>query len=89
MLRCRDNRLVPAVVAADINAQPESAKAWRAWPLRYVPDDQASALARATDEIAKHRAYLLDRIDTLDQLAVTMINGTAGGSLDLNEVEGK
>ena len=50
VLRCRDNRLVPAVVAADINAQPESAKAWRAWPLRYVPEDQASALARATDE---------------------------------------
>ena len=58
VLRCRDNRLVPAVVAADINAQPESAKAWRAWPLRYVPDDQASALARATDELAKHRADL-------------------------------
>jgi hypothetical protein len=89
VLRCRDNRLVPAVVAVDINAQPESAKAWRAWALRYVPDDQASALMRATDELAKHRADLLDRIETLDQLAVTIINGTAGGSLDLNEVEGK
>jgi hypothetical protein len=87
-LRCRDDRLAPVVVAADINAQPESAKAWRAWPLRYVPNDQASALIRATDELAKHRADLLARIDTLDQLAVTLINGTAGGSLDLNEVEG-
>jgi hypothetical protein len=89
VLRCKDSRLVPAVVAADINAQADSARAWRAWPLRYVPDDQTAALARATDDLARHRTILLDRIDTIDQLTVALINGTTGGSLDLNQVEGK
>jgi hypothetical protein len=88
VLRCKDSRLVPAVVAADINAQADSARAWRAWPLRYVPDDQTAVLARATDDLARHRTILLDRIDTLDQLTATLINGTTGGSLDLNQVEG-
>lgn len=88
VLRCRDSRLVPAVVAADINAQPAHAKAWRAWTLRSVPADQAAALARAVDEIDRHRADLQDRLVALDQLSAALVAGTADGSLDLTDGEG-
>lgn len=88
LLRCRDVRLVPAVVAADINAQPVRAKAWRAWTLRRVPEDQAAAMAAATDKIAIHRADLLSRLESLDEFSDALITGTANGTLDLNEGEG-
>jgi hypothetical protein len=89
VLRCTDRHLVPPVVAEDINAQPRHAKAWRAWTLRLVPPDQAVALTQATNEIALHRAYLLDQLQTLEKLATTLINGTASGVLCLTKVKGK
>lgn len=84
VLRCRDGRLVPAVVAADINAQPETAKNWRAWALRHVAEDQTAALATTLDDIAQHRQALADRLDTLDELTALLIDAAASGSLDLN-----
>lgn len=88
VLRCRDRRLVPAVVAADINVQRETAKAWRAWSMRYTPEDQVSALARMIEDIDRHRRALHDRLDTLDDVSALLIAGATGGSLDLNPTKG-
>jgi hypothetical protein len=88
VLRCRDDRFVPVVVAADINAQSEAAKAWRAWALRQVPADQSAVLSSATDAIARHRADLRDHLANLEQFSDALITAAADGSLDLNDVEG-
>lgn len=88
VLRCHDRRLVPDVVAADVNAQPETAKVWRAWTLRYTPEDQSAALSSILDGIVGHRRALTDRVDALDEISALLISGTTGGSLDLNLTKG-
>lgn len=88
VLRCRDRRLLPAVVAADIKSQPPTAKTWRAWALRYVPEDQVSDLAVTMEDIDAHRRALRDRLDTLDDLSELLLTGVAGGSLDLIPTKG-
>ncbi|WP_214401734.1 hypothetical protein [Pseudonocardia lacus] len=83
-LRSRSAAFVPHVLAADITAQPATAKTWRAWSVRTVPADQAEALTGMLDDLDRHRRALTDRITQLDQLAAALVAGTAAGAFDLH-----
>lgn len=83
VLRCRDARLVPEALAVDINAQPMSARTWRAWSVRRVPAHRARALAAMLGGLARHRDELADRLDALTGLATALVDGVAAAGLDL------
>lgn len=87
IIRCVDPELVPAVVAADINAQPAGAKAWRGWSVRRTPLDQVGPLTTVLDEVDSYRANLHDRLALLDSLAGAMADGTAAGTLQITHTE--
>jgi hypothetical protein len=87
VLRSRSPRLVPAVVASDINARPPDARAWRTWTIRQTSPEQADALASHLAEITRYRAELARRFDDLDDLAAALVQGVADGSLDLTVKE--
>lgn len=84
VLRSRSAAFVPHVLAADITAQPATAKTWRAWSVRTVPADQADALAGMLGDLDRHRRALTDRITRLDQLAAALVAGTTAGTFDLH-----
>lgn len=83
VLRCRADCFVPAVLAADVDAQAPSARTWRAWVVRRVPPDQGAALTAALDDVARHRAALHERLAAVDRFAAALTTGAATGSLDL------
>lgn len=83
VLRSRSAEFVPAVLAVDINALPATARTWRAWNVRTVPDDQSTALIGMLDDLDRHRRSLTDRLTQLDQLTATLITGAAAGAIDL------
>jgi hypothetical protein len=84
ILRSRSAAFVPQVLAADINAQPATAKTWRAWSVRTVPADQADTLTGMLDDLDRHRRALTDRIAQLDQLTAALVAGTTAGAFDLH-----
>lgn len=65
--------LVPAVIAADINAAGD-AKDWRRWPIRLVPRERQDALAGELDRIAAHRADLEAKLADLQVQAARAID---------------
>jgi len=75
--------LVSAVVAADINALPTTARHWRVWQLRRVRDDQRTALGRALDEVDRARDHGRRRLAELDRLETLVTAGVTGGFLSL------
>jgi hypothetical protein len=84
--RISDSRasvLTPHLLAADINALPAEAKAWRAWPIRRVPGDAGAVLDRSLAEIESCRAALDRRRHDLDDLAQLLARGAADGSFIL------
>lgn len=87
ILRRVGSDLLPDMIAADINQQHPTAKAWRAWPLCFVPTDQCQALAAQSLALARHRADLLDRLAALQEFETTMLAAAAGGSLDLRPTD--
>lgn len=84
VLRAKDERLVPAVLAADIAAQPATARAWRGWTVRRVPVDRAPAVAAMLDDLARQRDAAADRLDALVALATVLAEGAVSGALDLD-----
>jgi hypothetical protein len=87
VLRSRSPRLVPAVLAFDINTQPPDARAWRTWTVRQTAPEQADVLASHLAGITRHRAELVRRLGDLDDLAAALVQGVADGSLDLTVKE--
>jgi len=83
VLRSRTARLLPRVLAADVNAQPATARSWRGWTVRAVPDDQVEALTGMLDDLARHHAALAEQLDALDQLIAALTLGATTGTLDL------
>ncbi|MFZ2526520.1 MAG: DNA-binding protein [Rhodococcus sp. (in: high G+C Gram-positive bacteria)] len=74
-----DRQLVPAVVAADIAAQPGTDR--RTWRLRAVPVDRVEALDEVTRRIGDRRAQLLDELRDLDALDTELTDALAAGAL--------
>lgn len=77
--------LVPAVVAADINALPQAAKDWRHWRLRRTPDAQRSPLEAVLEQLQHEQDAARERLRGLEELARLMLDGVAGGSLTLTD----
>ena len=83
VLRSRTARLLPRVLAADVNAQSATARTWRGWTVHAVPDDQVEALTGMLDGLAHHRAALAEQLDALDRLTAALTLGATTGTLDL------
>lgn len=73
--------LLPAVVAADINAA--TGDDWKRWPLRTIPDGERTALAETLKDIETQRAQAQSRLNSLAELATLITDGVAGRGLRL------
>lgn len=78
-----DSGLAARLLAADIIAQPEGAKAWRGWPLRRLPSDQATVLDQALAEIEEYRVDLERRRQDAEELARLLARGATDGAVTL------
>jgi hypothetical protein len=84
IFRCRDaesddRQLLPAVVAADIAAQPGSDRG--TWRLRTVPVEVVAAFTEIARRTGSRRRRLLDDLGDLDAFEAEMIDGLSAGSL--------
>lgn len=87
VLRILSSELVPEVVAALINALPETDKRWRGWAFPradHTADDALTGLLRAIED---ERADLATRHTQLDQLTHLLTGGSARGTLSIT-IEG-
>lgn len=75
--------LHPAVLAADINDQPVTARVWRLWPARHVPDASRPGLDALLGQVARVRDELTAREQLLDDLTRTVVDGVTTGRLAL------
>jgi len=71
------------VLAGDINEQPSTARAWRLWPARRVPDDSRRGLDALLSELRRMRDDVRDRQQLLDHLTETITDGVTAGQLSL------
>lgn len=62
----------PEAVAADINAQPSSARSWKAWPLTVLPMDQVEVTESLLSELAERRARLEQALAEIDTTVRTV-----------------
>ncbi len=84
--RSRNPAFVPAVLAADVNRQPASAKVWKAWSIRRVPPDESASLYAALSDLARERDALTQRLSQLEEatqeLIIAVTSGEAVVTLD-------
>jgi len=73
--------LLSDVLAADINAAPAGAKAWRGWSIRRVPATERDALTTVLATLARQRAGARERLALLDELDHLVVRGVTSGSL--------
>lgn len=78
-----ESGLTAHLLAADINALPDAAKAWRGWPLRRLPSDQAAVLDRALAGIETYRVSLDRHRRDVDELAELLARGATDGAVTL------
>ncbi|RXR26361.1 hypothetical protein EQW78_01620 [Oerskovia turbata] len=79
--------LVPHVLAEDITSQRATAKRWRTWEVREVPEDQVSALEELLAAVGQHEAQVLDEARRLAELRTTLTRGVADASILLRTVD--
>jgi len=79
------NGLLPDVLAADVNAAPAGANAWRGWPIRRVPATERDALTTVLATLSRQRAVARERLALLDQLEHLVVRGVASGSLHFTD----
>lgn len=72
------------VLASDIHKQPATARAWRLWPVRGVPDDSRRGLDALSSEIRRMRAEVHAREQLLVDLTRTITDGVTSGRLSLH-----
>lgn len=77
--------LLAEVVAADINALPETDKNWRHWYLRRTPDRQRRHLKIALERLQHEQDTIRERLGQVEELASLILDGVAGGSLTLTD----
>lgn len=73
--------MLPHVLAADIHAAPATAKSFRAWTIRQMPDDQRADLDRALADLRNYRSGLASRLDDLDTMTALLTQGITKGSI--------
>jgi hypothetical protein len=73
--------LVPALLAADINARVPGSARWRDWVVRRVPTDRVPTLTKVTTDLAQLRAATEDRLRALHELHALLADGVVTGSL--------
>lgn len=77
----RADRVVPEVLAADINAVPARETQWRFWQVRRTPKDQAQPLVESLLAIERERAAAKSRLAQLDELADLVTDGVTSRSV--------
>lgn len=70
----------PEAVAADINAQPSSARSWKAWPLTVLPPNQLDVTERLLTELAERRTQL-DRARAEVDVAIRTLTQAVGAQI--------
>jgi len=81
--RDREPGLTPELLAHALRTGPGKGP-WRAWPVRLVPAKQAAALESALHDAEVARDDARQRLDALDALARTLVEGVSTGALTLN-----
>jgi len=79
----RARGLTPELLAHAIRTGP-GAGPWRSWPVRLVPTGQEAALEAALRQADDARADARERLDALDALTRTLVDGVSTGALTLN-----
>jgi hypothetical protein len=77
-----DSGISPEVLAAAINAQPATARAWRSWRVIRLEAGDAASLSVALRAIEDERTRLRHRLATLDQLTHHLTSGAATVAAD-------
>ncbi|MNW63654.1 hypothetical protein D3C74_418790 [compost metagenome] len=85
--RARAPGLVPHVLAEDISSQRATAKRWRTWEVREVPEDQVSALEELLAAVGQREALVLDEARRLAELRTTLTRGVADALIQLRTVD--
>jgi hypothetical protein len=75
--------LTPELLAHTLRTGP-GVGPWRAWPVRLVPPAQATALESALRDAETAREDARQRLDALDALTRTLVDGVSTGALTLN-----
>ena len=75
--------LTPELLAHALRTGPGTGP-WRAWPVRLVPAAQAAALEFALRDAEVARDDARQRLDALDALSRTLVDGVSTGALTLN-----
>lgn len=75
--------LTPELLAHALRTGPGTGP-WRAWPVRLVPAAQAAALESALHDAEVARDDVRQRLDALDALSHTLVEGVSTGALTLN-----
>lgn len=79
----RSSGLVPQVVVTDINQQPATARAWRAWRVRRVPLGQVDAVASALASLQREEERARARAAQVNRLSELVVQGVASRALAL------
>ena len=76
--------LTPHVIAADLRAQPASARRVESWPLRLVPQDVAEGLQSRAAMLATAEARLRSQLGAVAELRTMLIDGVVSGTVTLS-----
>ncbi len=79
----RARGLTPELLAHALRNGP-GVGPWRSWPVRLVPPGQEGPLEAALRDAERARADARARLDALDALASTLVEGVSTGALVLN-----
>jgi len=79
----RARGLTPELLVHALRTGPGTGP-WRAWPVRLVPAAQAAALESALHDAEVARDDARQRLDALDALSRTLVEGVSTGALTLN-----
>ncbi|MFD6093098.1 hypothetical protein ACFWGN_13335 [Oerskovia sp. NPDC060338] len=85
--RARAPGLLPHVLAEDISSQRATAKRWRTWEVREVPEDQVSALEELLAAVGQRETLVLDEARRLAELRTTLTRGVADALIQLRTVD--
>lgn len=75
----RGEGLIPLLVASAVNAQPARSRAWRSWSLPRVSAGQVVPVGTALDALDHEKAATRARLDELDELHHTLVQGVTDG----------
>ncbi|GAA2017260.1 hypothetical protein [Nocardioides kribbensis] len=71
----------PYLLASAINAMTHSE--WETWAVAEIDRSQRDLIERAVRDAARHRAELTQRLEAVDRLTTSLVEGVAAGSVAL------